>query len=103
MLHKFTCALRRHVDMRPAFFSLRKSNRRNAEKITFHRRAHGARVNRVVTHVGAIVDTGHHQIGPVTQQTRQRNVYAVSRRAVDVAKTIRSGLHVHRRVQRERI
>jgi hypothetical protein len=73
------------------------------KQITLHGGTHGARVDGVVAHVGAVVDAGDDQIGAVTQQTRQRNVHAVRRRAVDIAKAVGRAVHVERRMQGQRI
>ena len=70
------------------FCDLRERDRRNAEQVAFHRRGDGARVERVVAHVGAVVDAGDDQVGPVLEQPGERDVDAVGRRAVDVAKAV---------------
>ena len=94
------------VQIGPALAHLRKGDRRNAEQVTLHRRRHGARVQRVVTHVGALVDAREHQVGPVAQQAGQGHVHAVGRRAVDETHTGLGGPggeHLQRPVQRERV
>jgi hypothetical protein len=87
----------------PALVHLREGNRGNAEQIAFHGRAHGARVNRVVAHVGAVVDARDHQIGPVAKQAGQRDMHAVCRRAVHVAKAVIGLVHIQRCIQRQGI
>jgi hypothetical protein len=64
-LHLLTIsrALAPRLQLGPALVHLREGDGRNAEQIAFHGRAHGARVNRVVAHVGAVVDARDHQIG----------------------------------------
>ena len=56
LTHQLAGAPGRHIDMGPALFGLRKGNGGDAEKIALHGRTDSARVNRVVAHVGAIVD-----------------------------------------------
>jgi len=62
---------------------LGKRNRRDAKEIAFHRRSHGARVERVVAHVGAVVDARQHQVGPLRQHPSHGQVHTIRRRAVD--------------------
>jgi hypothetical protein len=87
----------------PALLDLREGDGRNAEQVALHRRAHRAGVDGVVAHVGAVVDAAHHQVGPVAQQARERDVHAVGRRAVDVAKAVGASLTYSGALQRQRV
>ena len=87
------------IQMRPAFVDLRHRDGRNAKQIPLHGRAHGARIQGVVTHVGPVVDARDHEIRAVAQQTRQGDVHTVSGRAIDVAKPVVGPVHIQRRVQ----
>ena len=87
------------IEMAPALLHLRERHRGNAKQIPLHRRAHSSRVNGVVAHVGAIVDTGHHQVGFVIKQACQGNVHTVSRRSVHITKAVAGLTHVQRRMQ----
>ena len=89
------------VDVFPAMGRLRKGDRRDPEQKTFSGRRHGARVQRVVAHVGAIVDARHDQIGPLTEHAGERHVHAIGRRAVDEIKAIGRLLHRQRALQRQ--
>jgi hypothetical protein len=74
---------RRGIDLAPAFLGLRERDRRHAEEIPLHGRSHGAGVERVVSHVGAVVDAREHEVGPLAHHPGQGQVHAVGRRAVD--------------------
>ena len=65
--------------------------------VSLHPTSIGQKIAVIVEHFRKHVMHLLNSQATVTQQSRQRNVYAVSWRAVDVAKTIRGGLHVHRR------
>ena len=101
--HQLTGTTGCHLNVRPAFFGLRESQSGDAEEITLHGRAHRAGVNRVVAHVGAVVDTRNHQVRPVTEQAGQRDVHTVRRRAIDETKAVGSGMHVQGGMQGQRI
>jgi hypothetical protein len=60
--------LRRRLEMRGGFRSELNRDRRNAEQLACGGRGHGAGVDRVVAHVGAEVDAGHHHVGQVIEQ-----------------------------------
>lgn len=87
-LDDFTRLGRCGVQLTPTLIHLRERQGRDAEQIPLHRRTHRAGIDRVVAHIGPVVDARDHQIGPIAQIARQRNVYAVRWRAVDVAKAI---------------
>ncbi|MNT25438.1 hypothetical protein D3C72_1609570 [compost metagenome] len=93
--------MRRRFQLTPAFLDLRERHGRNAEQVPLHRRTHRARVDCVVTHVCTVVDAGDNQIGPVAQQAGQRNVHAIGRRAIDIAKPIGGLVHIQRCIQRQ--
>ena len=90
---------RRRVEMVPALVDLREGDRRHAEEKALHRGGHGARIQRVVAHVRALVDARHDQVGLVLQQAGQRDVNTVGRRAVDVAHAVGCRVHRQRPVQ----
>ena len=94
LLHQLAGFSRRRIKVAPTFVDLRKSDGWHAKQIAFHRGAHGARVNRVVAHVGAVVDARHHEVGFVIEQACQRNVHAIRRRAIHVAKTVAGLVHI---------
>ncbi|OQB99423.1 MAG: hypothetical protein BWX79_03139 [Alphaproteobacteria bacterium ADurb.Bin100] len=101
--HDFARLGPRGVEVRPAPLDLRERDCRDAEQVALHRRAHGAGVDGVVAHVGAVVDARDHQVGPVAQQAGQRDVHTIGRRAVHVAKTVGGRLHVEWRMQCQRV
>ena len=73
------------VELEPALLDLRERDRRNPEQEAFHRRRDRPRVQRVVAHVGTLVDAGDDEIGTVLEQPGKREMDAVGRRPVDVA------------------
>ena len=91
------------VQMMPIALHLGKGDGRNTKQITLHGGPHGAGINGVVAHVGTVVDTRQHQVRAVVQQPRQGDVDTISRRAIDIAKTIGRTLHIQRCVQGQRI
>ena len=91
------------LDFQPVLVHLRKGNGRHAKQIAFHGRTHGAGINGVVAHIGAVVDARDHQVWPVVQQARECDVHAVGRRAVHVTKTVGAAVHVQRGVQGKRV
>ena len=99
ILGRFGCGL----DVLPAFFHLRKGNGGNPEQVPLHGRAHGAGINGVIPHVGAVVDAGNDQIGHLGKQAGEGDVDAVGGRAVNVAKPVGRALHIQRRIQSERV
>ena len=72
LLHQLARLAGRGVDVGPALLRLRERDGRDAEQVAFHRGAHGARVDGVVAHVGAVVDAAHDQVGPIAEQARSR-------------------------------
>ena len=91
------------VEVLPALLHLREGDRRNAEQEALHRRRDGARIERVLAHVGALVDSGDDEVRALLEQARQRQVDAVGRRSVDVAKAVRGGVDREAAVERQRV
>jgi len=58
-------------------------DRGNAEQESFRCRCHRSRVDGVVAHVGAVIDSGDHDIGQLLQQPRHREMHAIGRGAID--------------------
>ncbi|CPP10934.1 Uncharacterised protein [Bordetella pertussis] len=90
---------RGRFDVLPAFFDQREGDRGDAEQVALAGRGHRAGIKRVVAHVGAVVDAGHHQVGTRIHQAGQGDVHAIGRRAVDVDEAVGSGAHRQRPVQ----
>src|SRR5678816_2954831 len=87
-LNEFARNLCRHVDVLEASVEQRKSDGGYAEQITFHRRRNGARINGVIAHVLTVVDARNDQVWHLVQQPCQRDVHAITRRAIDKSKPI---------------
>ena len=82
--------------LHPLAIYLRESNGRYAKQKTLHGGTHSARINGVVTHIGAVVDARYHQVRAVAKQAAQSHVHAVSRRAIDITKTVLALVHIKR-------
>ena len=91
----------RCVNMLPAFLHLGERNGRHTKQVPLHRCAHGTGVDRVVPHVGTIVDARDHQVGPVPEQTGERDVHAVGRRAIEITKAVGRRGDVQRGIERQ--
>ena len=92
----FAGFVRRSLDFAPAFVHLGYRHGRNAKKKPLHGSAHGARIDGVVAHVGAVVDAGYHQIGSVSKQSREGDMNAIGRRAIHIAKAVGCLVHIQR-------
>ena len=55
----------------------------DAEQEPFGRGGHGARVDRVVAHVGAEIDARNHHIRQLVEKAGHCQMHAISRRAID--------------------
>ena len=89
----------RSIQMRPAFVDLRHRDGRNAKQIPLHGRAHRARIQGVIAHIGTVVDARDHQVRAIAEQTGQGDVYTVRGCAVDVAEPVFGPVNVQRGVQ----
>ncbi len=103
LLDHFAGLARGRLDFAPPLVHLGKRDGRHAEQVALHGRAHGAGIDGVVSHVGAIVDAGDDQVGPEAQQPGERDVHAVGGGAVHVAEAVGRLVDVQGRMQRERV
>ena len=74
-----------------------------AQEITFGGGSDGTRINRVVAHVGAVIDARDDHLRQVVEQARDREVDAVGRRPVDEEEAVGSTPHGKRPVERQRV
>ena len=81
----------------------RHRDRRYAEQEAFGRCRDGTGIHRVVAHVGAVVDTGHHHVGQMVEHAGHREVHAVGRCAIDMIEAVRGAAQRQRTIQRQRV
>jgi hypothetical protein len=81
----------------------RNGQRRNAEQETLGGGGDGARIDRVVAHVGADIDSRHHHVRQPVEHAGHRQMDAVGRRAIDVVEAVRRALQRQRAIERQRI
>ena len=73
------------------------------EQIALGRGGDGARVDRVVAHVGAVIDARDHHVRQLVEQAGHREMHAVGRRAVDEQETVGRAAHGQRPIERQRV
>ena len=66
----------------------RDRDRRDAEQVALGGRGDGARIERVVAHVGAAVDARNDHVGLEVEEARHRHVDAIGRRPVHVVEAV---------------
>jgi hypothetical protein len=81
----------------------RNRQRRNAEQEALGRRGDGPRIDRVVAHVGANIDSRNHHVRQPVEHAGDGQMHAVGRRAVDVVETIGRALQRQGPIQGQRI
>ena len=94
--HQITRLVGGGLQLYPVTLHLGKCDCRDTKQVTFHGRPDRARINGVIAHIGAVVDTGHHQVGTIAQQTGQSHMHAIGRGAVNVAKAFAAPGHIKR-------
>ena len=77
--------------------------RRNAKEKTFRGSSDGARADRVVAHIRAVVDPRNHHVRQTLEKARNSKVDTVRRRSVHVQEAVRRLAHRQRAIQRERV
>ena len=81
----------------------RHGDRRQAEEAPFHRRRDRAGIDDIVAEVRRVVDAGHHDVGLEVEQSGQREMDAVGRRARDAVAAVVHAGDADGLVERQRI
>ncbi len=81
----------------------RDRDRRDAEQIALRRRRDRSRVDRVIAHVRAQVDSRYHEIGKPIEKTGDGEMHAIGRRAVDEQESVRRATNGERPIERQRV
>src|SRR5271167_125459 len=76
---------------------------RQAEKAAFDGGRDRARVQGIVAEIGAVIDAGHDDVVFKIEQSRDRQMYAIGRRAVDVVGVRVIARGAHRYIESQRI
>ena len=82
------------LNTHPIPVDLRECDGRNTHQIALHGSANSARVDRIVSHIGAVIDARDDQVRFITKQASQGNMNAISRCTCDVSKTIAGGANI---------
>ncbi len=78
-----------------------KCNRRNTQQKPFGRRGNRSRINRVVTHIGTVINAGNDNIGQVIEHSGNRQMDAIRRRAINEIKSVCGLFQENRPIQRQ--
>ena len=84
--HDIAGNVSRGVQMGVATLHQRKGNGGHAQQMAFGSGRHGAGINRVVAHIGAVIDARDDNIRALIEQAGHRDVNAVGWRAIDIEK-----------------